>query len=205
MKCIFAALMGCLFSISIIASETVGTEPYIGNAAQGKSKGAMCAGCHGADGNSPSGDFPKLAGQHASYVASALSRYRKGSRANSVMQGMAAALTDEDIADLAAYYSEQTVSAGAAEKELVVRGEELYRFGDQSKGISACQACHGPTGRGVSSALFPSLNGQWASYAEISLKAFRKGARVNSMMNGVAKNMSDDDIQAVASYVGGLR
>jgi cytochrome c553 len=88
---------------------------------------------------------------------------------------------------------------------LVTRGEQLYRFGDSEKGVSACAACHGPTGAGVASAVFPSLKGQWAGYTEVQLKAFRDGLRVNAMMNGVAKNMSDSDIKAVASYVGGLQ
>lgn len=188
-----------------ITAKTVSTVTYIGNSSQGQTKSVSCAGCHGVKGNSLSGEFPKLAGQHASYLASALRNYRDGSRVNVVMQGMATALTDEDIADLAAYYSEQAVSAGVVDRELLLRGEALYRFGDESKGISACQACHGPTGQGIASAVFPSLKGQWASYAGNSLMAFREGKRVNTMMNGVAKNMSDEDIKAVSSYVEGLR
>jgi cytochrome c553 len=118
---------------------------------------------------------------------------------------MAAIVSDEDIADLAAYYATQTTSGGAVDADLVARGEQLFRFGDSEKGVSACGACHGPTGAGVASAVFPSLKGQWAGYTETQLKAYRQGSRANAMMNGVAQNMSDADIQAVASYVGGLQ
>ena len=102
-------------------------------------------------------------------------------------------------------FQQQTPSTGAVEADLVARGQQLYRFGDSEKGISACAACHGPTGAGVASAVFPSLKGQWAAYSETQLKAYRDGQRQHVMMNGVAKNMSDADIKAVASYVGGLQ
>ena len=88
---------------------------------------------------------------------------------------------------------------------ILERGEQLYRFGDTEKGISACAACHGPTGAGLASAVFPSLKGQWAGYSETQLRSFRDGLRMNVMMNGVAKNMSDADIEAVSSYVEGLK
>lgn len=179
--------------------------PYAGDAEAGKAKSMTCAACHGADGNSAIADYPKLAGQHASYLATTLKAYRDGSRANAIMQGMAAILSDNDIADLAAYYSNLTVSPGATEPDLLARGETLFRFGDADKGISACTACHTPTGAGLASAGFPSLKGQWPAYTEVQLKAYRDGARVNTMMNGVAANMSDADIRAVASYVAGLR
>jgi len=146
-----------------------------------------------------------LAGQHATYLASTLKAYREGSRANAIMAGMAAALSDDDIADLAAYYTTQTTSGGAVDADLVARGEQLFRFGDSAKGVSACTACHGPTGAGIASAGFPSLKGQWAGYTETQLKAYREGSRENAMMNGVAQNLSDADIRAVASYVGGLQ
>jgi cytochrome c553 len=190
---------------SIVHAAETGAPEYVGDAAQGQAKSAACAACHGQDGNSAVAEYPKLAGQHASYLASTLKEYRDGVRVNAIMQGMAAGLSDEDIADLAAYYAEQETTPGATDPELVARGEALYRFGDQTKGISACTACHGPTGQGVGSAVFPALNAQWAGYTETQLKLFREGTRENVMMNGVAKNMSDQDIAAVASYVEGLR
>ena len=156
-------------------------------------------------GNSAAADYPKLAGQHASYLASTLRAYRDGSRENAIMAGLAAVLSDEDIADLSVYYATQSVSSGAVQPDLLERGEQLYRFGDSEKGISACAACHGPTGAGLASAVFPSLKGQWAGYSETQLRSFRDGLRMNVMMSGVAKNMSDADIEAVSSYVEGLK
>jgi len=205
MKSLITVIGLTLVSTAVTAADVSATNTYVGNADQGKVKSVSCAACHGADGNSAVAEYPKLSGQHASYLVSTLKAYRDGSRANAIMAGMAATLSDEDIADLAAYYSSQPISPGAVDADLVARGEQLYRFGDSEKGISACAACHGPTGAGVSSAIFPALNGQWAGYTEVQLKAFRDGLRVNAMMNGVAKNMSDSDIKAVSSYVGGLQ
>ena len=205
MKSLITVIGLTLASTVAMAADSAATNAYVGNADQGKAKSMTCAACHGADGNSAAADYPKLAGQHTTYLDSTLKAYRDGSRANAIMAGMATALSNEDIADLAAYYSEQTFSTGAVEANLVARGEQLYRFGDSEKGISACAACHGPTGAGVASANFPSLKGQWAGYSEAQLTAFRDGLRANAMMNGVAKNMSDADIKAVASYVGGLQ
>ena len=205
MKSLFTAIGLALSSTLTMAAGSEATATYVGNADQGKAESATCAACHGADGNSAAADYPKLAGQHATYLASTLKAYRDGSRANAIMAGMAAALSDDDIADLAAYYTTQATSGGAVDADLVARGEQLFRFGDSAKGVSACTACHGPTGAGVASAGFPSLKGQWAGYTETQLKAYREGSRANAMMNGVAQNLSDADIRAVASYVGGLQ
>ena len=205
MKSLITVIGLTLASMVAMAADSAATNAHVGNADQGKAKSTTCAACHGMDGNSVAADYPKLAGQHATYLESTLKAYRDRSRGNAIMAGMAAALSDEDISDLAAYYSKQASSTGAVEANLVARGEQLYRFGDSEKGISACAACHGPTGAGVSSAIFPSLKGQWAGYSEAQLKAFRDGLRGNVMMNGVAKNMSDADIKAVSSYVGGLQ
>ena len=205
MKSLFTAIGLALSSTLAMAAGSEATATYVGNAGQGKAKSATCVACHGADGNSAAADYPKLAGQHATYLASTLTAYRDGSRANAIMAGMAATLSDEDIIDLAAYYATQTTSGGAVDADLIARGEQLFRFGDSAKGVRACTACHGPTGAGVASAGFPSLKGQWAGYTETQLKAYREGSRANAMMNGVAQNLSDADIRAVSSYVGGLQ
>lgn len=205
MKSLITVIGLTLASAAVAADSSASAGAYVGNADQGRVKSASCAACHGSDGNSATADYPKLSGQHGTYLESTLKAYREGSRANAIMAGMAAALSDEDIADLAAFYSQQTASTGAVEPDLVARGEQLYRFGDSEKGISACAGCHGPTGAGLASAVFPSLKGQWAAYSETQLKAYRDGQRQHVMMNGVAKNMSDSDIKAVASYVGGLQ
>lgn len=205
MKSLLTTIGLTVASTLVMAAGTEATATYVGNADRGKVQSITCAACHGADGNSAAADYPKLAGQHATYLASTLKAYREGSRANAIMAGMAAALSDENITDLAAYYAVQTITGGAVDADLVARGEQLFRFGDSAKGVSACAACHGPTGAGLSSAGFPSLRGQWAGYTETQLKAYRVGLRANAMMNGVAENLSDADIQAVASYVGGLQ
>jgi len=198
-------LPGLVLSLSVSAAQVATPEVYAGDAAAGQAKSASCAGCHGVDGNSATGDFPKLAGQHPSYLVSSLTEYKSGVRNNALMLGMSAGLSANDMADLAAYFASKPVSPGAADPALLERGAQLYRFGDSVKGISACAACHGPTGVGMASAGFPTLKAQWSQYTVQQLQLFRKGERVNTMMNGVAVNMSDDDMAAVASYVEGLR
>lgn len=205
MKSLLTAIALTVASVQVAAAESATKNVYVGSVDQGKAKSATCSACHGSDGNSAAADYPKLAGQHASYLASTLRAYRDGSRENAIMAGLAAALSEEDIADLSAYYATQVAASGAVRAELLERGEQLYRFGDTERGISACAACHGPTGVGLASAVFPSLKGQWAGYSENQLRAFRDGLRTNVMMNGVAQNMSDADIKAVSSYVEGLK
>ena len=205
MKSLLTAIGLVIASTLVVAADSTIENVYVGSADQGKVKSATCSACHGSDGNSGAADFPKLAGQHVSYLVSTLRAYRDGSRENAIMAGLAAVLSEKDIADLSAYYATQTVSGGAVQADLLERGEQLYRFGDIDKGISACAACHGPIGLGLSSAVFPSLKGQWAGYSEVQLRAFRDGLRLNVMMNGVAQNMSDSDIKAVSSYAEGLK
>ncbi|HBX26396.1 MAG TPA: cytochrome c4 [Gammaproteobacteria bacterium] len=205
MKSLLTVIALAVGLVPFATAESATNDAYVGSAEQGKAKSVTCSACHGSDGNSGAADYPKLAGQHASYLASTLRAYRDGLRKNAIMAGLAAVLSEEDIADLSVYYATQTISTGAVQADLLDRGEQLYRFGDTEKGISACAACHGPTGVGLASAVFPSLKGQWAGYSETQLRAFRDGLRVNVMMNGVAQKMSDADIEAVSSYVEGLK
>ncbi len=205
MKSLLTVIALAVGLVTFATAESATNDAYVGSAEQGKAKSVTCSACHGSDGNSGAADYPKLAGQHASYLASTLRAYRDGLRKNAIMAGLAAVLSEEDIADLSVYYATQTISTGAVQADLLDRGEQLYRFGDTEKGISACAACHGPTGVGLASAVFPSLKGQWAGYSETQLRAFRDGLRVNVMMNGVAQKMSDADIEAVSSYVEGLK
>lgn len=184
------------------------TASAAGDPQAGQEKAAACAACHGADGNSASAEWPKLAGQHASYLEKQLLEYQDGTRANAVMQGMAASLGEEDIADLAAYYAGQSVAFGVADPDLVEMGETLYRGGDPERGITACSACHGPAGRGNMAARFPFLAGQHAEYTTAQLRMFRAGERgndPNGMMQGAVANLTDAQIEAVASYIQGLR
>lgn len=182
------------------------------DAARGKTVAtAMCGACHGNDGNSAISANPKLAGQHADYLAKQLHDFKSTSdsaRKNAVMSGMAAALNDEQIRDIAAYFAEQKQSNNASKnKATLEQGQKLYRAGDVSKGLAACAACHGPAGAGMP-AQYPRLAGQHAEYIEAQLKSFRDGGRVNDpakMMRMVALKMTDAEIKAVSDYIAGLR
>lgn len=178
-----------------------------GDAEAGKAKAAACAACHGADGNSAAPANPKLAGQNAKYIVAQLQYFKSGERANAIMKGMASALSDQDMADIAVYYAAQTVKTGAADETLVHRGEQIYRGGDKESNIPACIGCHGPQGEGNPGSNYPALGGQHADYARAQLYAYRKEQRVNpkaDIMMGVTRYMSDKDIDAVASYLEGL-
>lgn len=200
--------MNKLLLITSIASlAMLGAAHAAGDVEAGKTKSAMCAACHGPDGNSPAPNFPKLAGQHADYLAKQLQDFKSGERTDATMNGMAAALSEQDMADIAAFYAAQKGSIGTAAEDKVALGETIYRAGNAASGVAACAACHGPTGTGNPMAKFPSLNGQHADYTAVQLKNFRGRARKNdagSMMRGVAKMMSDEEIDAVAQYIQGL-
>ena len=204
MKQLFVLLAAGLVSFAALAKEVPELEAP-GDATAGKAKSMTCAGCHGADGNSPTGAWPKLAGQHEGYLVQQLQAFKSKERDNALMYGFAAALSDQDMKDLAAFYASQAISPASADPELVEAGEQIYKYGDAERGVAACAACHGPQGLGVASANFPRLAGQWAEYNDAQLKAYRDGVRVHPMMNGVALNMRDRDIQAVVSYIQGMR
>lgn len=179
-----------------------------GDAAAGQQKSVPCAACHGQDGNSPTAQYPNIAGQNAGYLVKQLKEFKEGTRANAIMAGMVAGLSEQDMEDLAAFYAAQQVKYGAADPELAPTGEALYRGGDLGRGIPACSACHGPAGGGNPAAKFPMLRGQHADYTALQLDAFRSMQRANDggqMMRNVAAKMSDTDIAAVSSYVQGLR
>jgi cytochrome c553 len=179
-----------------------------GDAEAGKAKSVTCLACHGPEGNSVNPIWPKLAGQHESYITKQLMDFRNDKRADPLMTTQAKILqSEQDVADLAAYFSAQTQSGGVADPEAAKAGEQLYRAGDSKRGIAACMACHGPAGDGNPEANFPRIAGQHAAYVEKALKDFRAGNRNNDtqrMMQGVVDKMSDDEIKAVAQYVQGL-
>ena len=178
-----------------------------GDAANGQTLSATCGGCHGADGNSPTAMFPKLAGQHSKYLAKQLQDFKSGKRPGPTMSAMSAALDDQGVADVSAWYASQTVAIGEADASLAARGQTLYRGGNPKTGVPACASCHGAKGEGVGSAGFPSLSGQHADYAVGELKRFKSGERSNdhaSMMRDIAALMTDAEMEAVANYMQGM-
>jgi cytochrome c553 len=179
-----------------------------GDPARGQQLSAACGACHGADGNSANPEWPKLAGQHASYIYKQLMDYKSGRRENALMAGQVANLDEQDMRDLGAYYAQQQMSPGTADESLAERGERIYRGGIPAAGVAACTACHGATGKGNPAALFPMVAGQHAKYNADQLRYFRSAQRANDngrMMRNLASKMSDADIQAVAEYMAGLR
>ena len=197
-----------LVSVSITLALAAAGVQAAGDAAAGKEKSVTCLACHGPDGNSPNPIWPKLAGQHPSYIRKQLQDFKSGARKNDLMTPMVAPLNDQDVENLAAYFASQAQTAGTAAPDQVTMGERIYRAGNANSGVAACMACHGPDGMGNPSALFPRISGQHAAYLEQSLKDFRSGIRDNDaggMMRGVAAKMTDAEITAVAQYVQGLR
>lgn len=168
--------------------------------------GQVCAACHAADGNSTTPANPKLAHQHPEYLIKQLQEFKSGKRDSAVMKGMASALSDDDMRNVAFWLADQKATTGAAtDKDLVRLGERIYRGGIQDRQIAACAGCHGPQGSGIP-AQFARLSGQHADYTSTQLKAFRAGTRGNSaQMMGVAAKMNDTEIKAVSDYIAGLR
>ncbi len=178
-----------------------------GDAAVGRSKAAICATCHGAEGNSELSMNPKLAGQNATYITKQLMDYKSGVRSNQTMSAMVLNLSEQDMLDISAWYSSQQVTLQGADPKFVELGESLYRAGNKELAVAACSACHSPTGRGNAPAGFPSLGGQHAEYTLQQLKDFRAGVRQNdesSMMRIVVERLTDRELEALASYVSGL-
>ncbi len=185
-----------------------------GNIEAGKEKSATCAACHGADGNSSAVMYPKLAGQHEKYLIKQLHDLKLGMSSNGaqgrldpVMSAMAMPLSDQDIADLAAYFASQPIKEASTPESVVVAGKTLYNAGDLERGITACTACHGPRGNGLELGGFPKISAQHADYVKAQLLKFRDGSRtndMNSMMQDIAAKLSDKDIEILSQYVGGL-
>jgi cbb3-type cytochrome c oxidase subunit III len=173
----------------------------------------VCASCHGADGNSAGGAYPKLAGQHPEYLVKQLMDFKiqpgakQPARNNAIMAGMASALSNQDMVNVAAYFAAQTPKPGYAhDKNTVPLGQKIYRAGIAERAVPACASCHGPTGQGIP-VQYPRLSGQWAEYTVTELTAFTQGAGArnnNDAMHTIASRLSDSDIKAVADYIAGL-
>jgi cytochrome c553 len=197
----------------MLLSAAVPAEELTGDPEAGQKKAEPCAVCHGPGGNSVNAAWPKLAGQGERYLIAQLKAFQQGVTGprqgiNAVqMYAMAAPLREQDMADLAAYFSSQQITLGAAEDELAKKGAALYQGGNTDFGAAACIGCHGPGGKGNPAAGFPALGGQHAAYIYNQLKAFHDGTRSgdpNSMMRNMVRKMSDADMRAVAEYIQGL-
>jgi len=175
--------------------------------AQGEARyTAVCAACHGADGNSGSPTNPKLSQQHPEYLVKQLQEFKSGKRANAIMQGFASGLSDADMKNIAAWLATQKAKPGfAKDKELVALGERIWRGGIADRQVAACAGCHSPNGAGIPSQ-YPRLSGQHADYTATQLTSFRDGVRKNNVqMTQVAAKLNDREIRAVSDYVAGLR
>jgi cytochrome c553 len=180
-----------------------------GDAISGQSKAAACGACHGIDGNPASAQYPKLAGQHESYIARQIQLFKTTKRQSPIMMGFAMPLSDQDMHDIGAYFASKASLPGVADAKLVAKGEALYRGGDKATETPACMACHGPDGRGNPGAGYPQVAGQYADYVTQKLKDWRDGKKWSdddkgSIMPAVVHGLNDADIAALATYIEGL-
>lgn len=199
------------FVIALLCALVSAAAPSLllaqGDAAAGQAKSALCATCHGNDGNSALAINPKLAGQNVAYIVKQLMDFKSGVRADPIMAAMVISLSEQDMQDIATWYSSQPVTLQGANPESLDLGETLYRAGNKEIEVIACTACHSPTGQGNAPAGFPSLSGQHAEYTLKQLKSFRSGERANddnAMMRTIVERFTDRELEALASYVSGL-
>lgn len=203
-----------ILSIAVVGMIVVSlAHATTGDAEKGKQKSAVCATCHGADGNGMVGLplYPKLAGQAPGYILSQLKAFKKGKkkdgRQNPIMEGMVAGLSEQDMVDLDAYYASLPIKITGIKKSdeaLALKGEKIYRGGDRKMNIPACMSCHEPTGAGIP-VQYPRLGGQNAAYTEKQLHEFKDGTRKYDMMNAIAFLLSNDQIKQLSLYTQGLK
>jgi cytochrome c553 len=198
-------LISCFISFSAFAAEVDDGAPQVESSAE-RTAQTICAACHGSDGNSSIALNPKLAGQQAAYLLKQLKNFKDDTRANAVMRGMVTNLTIEEMKGLADYYATQTPQLAKAKTNGAGSlGEKIYRGGIATTQVPACAACHGANGEGIPKR-FPRLSGQHADYSYQQLKSFRTGERANAaMMQAIAVKMTEQEMQAVADYIQGLR
>ena len=197
---LLASVAGTVFAVEA-APAAFKADP-----AKGAQLSASCQACHTADGTRGSPANPILQGQHPEYIVKQLTEFKSGKRKNAIMMGMAAALSEDDMKQLAAFYASKSAKPGFAKvKETVSLGEQIYRGGILAKAVPACAGCHSPNGAGIP-AQYPRLGGQHADYSEAQLLAFRSGLRGNNgQMAAISAKMNDREMKAVADYVAGLR
>jgi cytochrome c553 len=202
-------LINTLIATAAAVFAAPGLMAQEGSPEAGQAKAATCSACHGADGNSTANPlWPSLAGQHAAYTERQLEAYRSGERDAPEMV-IAQTVSADDARDIAAYFASQTITPKGADPALVDRGERIYRGGIPERGIAACIACHGPSGKGNPLAGYPRVSHQHAPYLAATLRDYQSGERrsdatLNQMMRNVAELLLDDEIDALASYMQGL-
>jgi cytochrome c553 len=194
-----------LFGLGLCTTTAVMAE---GNVEKGKQKSITCAACHGQDGNSINPEWPSIAGQNVNYIMRSLHSFKDGGRQNVLMSSQVQTLDEQTMEDLAAYFASQEPGKQTTDPALVAQGERLYRGGDMERSVSACIACHGPLGHGNPGGGYPSIAGQHATYTKSQLLAYRSNTRQtdpNRIMRDITQHMTDDEIDAVASYMQGLQ
>ncbi|MRX28055.1 c-type cytochrome [Kangiella sp. HZ709] len=203
------AFLALLLGSNLVLSSSV----VAGDATAGAQKAAQCAACHGKDGNSVNSDWPKLAGQNEKYLVKQIKDFRLGAkeagkgRTGAQMAALWGNVSEEDAADISAFFAAQQTQLGGVDEEFLALGKRLYFQGDAERGVPACAACHGATGQGLNAAGYPSVSGQFPEYAAKQLKAFASGTRNNddnAVMRDIAVRMSDKQIEAVANFMLGL-
>ncbi len=219
MKKSFAAVV---LSLGLVGLAHASSAMPKGDATAGQAKAAVCAACHGPDGNSLMPTWPRLAGQNAKYLYKQLQDFKAMRRFDPSMAGMVAPLTEQDMADLATYFASQKGGTGFTKAELAKQGEKIFRGGNPASGLAPCSGCHNPAGKGNELAGFPRLAGQHADYVKKQLQAFRAAGRQDlvdpslkrandsakaeeaGMMQMIAAKLTDKEIEAVASFIQGL-
>lgn len=213
MKSFVPFLMAALCAVTVVPSfaadapaPAAAAPKFKPDLAKGEAAFASCVACHAADGNSSIPANPKLAQQHPEYIVKQLKEFKSGKRANAIMSGFAAGLSEEDMKNIAYWAASKPAKPGfAKDKELVALGERIYRGGIGDRQIAACAGCHSPNGAGIP-AQYPRLAGQHADYTAAQLTAFRDGVRKNNLqMTQVAAKLNDREIRAVSDYIAGLR
>jgi len=205
MKTVAVLLSGLLLSASVFANVAAApaAKPDL---VKGAALSQVCMACHTADGSRGSPANPILQGQHAEYLVKQLVEFKSGKRANAIMMGMAATLSEEDMKNVSAFYASKVAKPGFGKnKELASLGEKIYKGGIADRQIAACAGCHSPSGAGMP-AQYPRIGGQHGDYIEAQLNAYRAGTRANNTtMMSIAAKMNDKEIKAVSDYIAGLR
>jgi len=198
----------CILTLGSSTAFAASTD-LKGDIAAGQAKSALCIACHGPNGQGgPNPLWPKLAGQHASYIVQQLNNFKAQDRQEPTMSPMAAPLTEQEVHNLAAYFESQTPKIGSANQEWLEQGQKIYRGGNKETSVVACIGCHGPQGRGNPAAKYPAINGQNAQYMLKQIKDYKNGIRKPKgnavIMRDIAVNMSETEMEAVTNYMQGL-